>query len=56
VLLSSGYSADGETQAILSEGVIGFVQKPYLVNDLAQAVKRVLQPNGSAAVKMQAAR
>jgi PAS domain S-box-containing protein len=49
VLLSSGYSADGDTQAILSEGVIGFVQKPYLVNDLAQAVKRALQPNGAAA-------
>jgi len=40
VLLSSGYSADGEAQAILNEGVIGFVQKPYMMNDLAQAVKR----------------
>ena len=42
VLLSSGYSADGEAQAILQDGAAGFVQKPYRVNDLAQAVKRVL--------------
>ncbi|GEM_PF-1015522 len=40
VLLSSGYSPDGEAQAILNEGVLGFVQKPYVMNDLAQAVKR----------------
>jgi len=51
VLLSSGYSAEGDAQAILSEGVIGFVQKPYLVNDLAQAVKRALQANGTTAAK-----
>jgi len=51
VLLSSGYSADGDAQAILNEGVIGFVQKPYLVNDLAQAVKRALQANGTTAAK-----
>lgn len=44
VLLSSGYSADGDTQAILHEGVVGFVQKPYVMNELAQAVKRALQP------------
>ena len=43
VLLSSGYSADGDTQAILNEGVLGFVQKPYVMNDLAQAVKRAIK-------------
>ncbi|MDZ7363392.1 MAG: ATP-binding protein [candidate division KSB1 bacterium] len=48
VLLSSGYSADGDAQAILNEGVIGFVQKPYLVSDLARAVKRALKPNEAA--------
>jgi PAS domain S-box-containing protein len=42
VLLSSGYSADGDARAILNEGVISFVQKPYLVNDLAMAVRRAL--------------
>ncbi|MCG3119641.1 MAG: Sensor histidine kinase RcsC [bacterium] len=44
VLLSSGYSADGDAQAILHEGIIGFVQKPYIMNELAQAVKHALQP------------
>ena len=43
VLLSSGYSADGDTRAILNEGVLGFVQKPYVMNDLAQAVKRAIK-------------
>jgi len=47
VLLSSGYSADGDAQAILNEGVLGFVQKPYAMNDLAQAVKRATKPNGA---------
>jgi signal transduction histidine kinase/ActR/RegA family two-component response regulator len=51
VLLSSGYSVEGDAQAILSEGVIGFVQKPYLVSDLAQAVKRALQANGTTAAE-----
>ena len=51
VLLSSGYSADGDTQAILSEGVLGFVQKPYALNELAQAVKRAIKPNGAVAVQ-----
>ena len=50
VLLSSGYSADGDAQAILNEGVLGFVQKPYVMNDLAQAVKRAIKPNGTATV------
>lgn len=44
VLLSSGYSTDDDTQAILHEGVIGVVQKPYVMNELAHAVKRALQP------------
>ncbi len=51
VLLSSGYSTDGDTQAILSEGVLGFVQKPYALNELAQAVKRAIKPNGTVAVQ-----
>jgi len=53
VLLSSGYSADDEARAILGEGVTSFVQKPYLVDDLALAVKHALKPNGTAATKIE---
>jgi CheY-like chemotaxis protein len=42
VMLSSGYSADETVQALLDEGAIGFVQKPYRVEDMARAVREVL--------------
>lgn len=41
-LLSSGYSIDGEAQAILAAGVLGFLQKPFVRSELAQAVEQVL--------------
>ena len=34
VLLSSGYSTDGEVGEILKEGVEGMVQKPYKDEEL----------------------
>jgi CheY-like chemotaxis protein len=42
VLLSSGFSINGEAQAILDEGVQGFLQKPYTVQDLSVIVSKVL--------------
>ncbi len=42
VLLSSGYSKDGQAQEILNEGVMGFVQKPYDMNQLFTALRKVL--------------
>jgi len=41
-LLSSGYSRHGKAEAIMQEGIRGFVQKPYKANDLLSAVRRAL--------------
>ena len=42
VLLSSGYTLDGEAQGLLARGAAGFVQKPYRMDDLARAIARAL--------------
>jgi CheY-like chemotaxis protein len=41
-LLSSGYSLNGEAQAILEEGVLGFIGKPYRLAELARSVAEAL--------------
>jgi two-component system cell cycle sensor histidine kinase/response regulator CckA len=42
VILASGYSANGPGSAALAEGAAAFVQKPYDLHKLAQAVRVVL--------------
>ncbi len=42
-LLSSGYSIDGEAQKILDEGVSGFLQKPFRLDELAGKIGEVLR-------------
>jgi CheY-like chemotaxis protein len=42
VLLASGFSVEGEAQAMLSEGAKGFVQKPYRKVELSQKVAKAL--------------
>ena len=57
VLLSSGYSMNGDMEKVLEEGAAGFVQKPYHRNELAQAIMSALgltsggtaSPSGGAA-------
>ena len=41
VLLSSGYSIDGEAQAILETGAKGFIQKPFRAHELLSMVQEV---------------
>ena len=48
VLLSSGYSQEGRPQALLRAGARGFIQKPYVMQDLAKAVRAALEPPGHA--------
>ena len=43
VLLSSGYSIDGQASRILDRGCGGFIQKPFTVNTLASKVRAVLE-------------
>ncbi len=42
VLVASGYSSDNRTKAILSDGALGFIQKPFAVDELAHEVRRCL--------------
>jgi CheY-like chemotaxis protein len=42
VLLSTGFSEDGDAQEILAEGGDGILRKPYRPLDLAQRVREVL--------------
>jgi len=41
VILASGYSIDGEAQALLDEGVAAFLQKPFRLTTLADVLARV---------------
>jgi two-component system, cell cycle sensor histidine kinase and response regulator CckA len=42
VLLSSGYSIDGEAAEILKRGCNGFIQKPFKINGLAEKIGEIL--------------
>ena len=42
VLLSSGYSIDGEATEILERGCDGFIQKPFSVEELSMKIREVL--------------
>ncbi len=42
VLLSSGYSIDGEATEILERGCDGFIQKPFKMKDLSAKVREIL--------------
>ena len=42
VLLSSGYSINGQAKEILDRGCGGFVQKPFSLNDLSIKIKKLL--------------
>ena len=52
VLLSSGYSIDGQAAEILKRGCEGFIQKPYSMEDFSKKIREVLNkpqksPHGS---------
>ena len=42
VILSSGYSIEGQAESILKKGCDGFIQKPYNLNQLAQKIEEIL--------------
>ncbi|MGD0021769.1 MAG: PAS domain S-box protein, partial [Smithellaceae bacterium] len=42
VLLSSGYSLNGEAQTIMDRGCKGFIQKPFLIENLSRKVREIL--------------
>jgi PAS domain S-box-containing protein len=44
VLLSSGYSLDGEAQRIMDRGCDGFIQKPFDVEEITALISHILRP------------
>jgi two-component system, cell cycle sensor histidine kinase and response regulator CckA len=42
VLLSSGYSLDGQAREIMHKGCNGFIQKPFTLKNISQKVKEIL--------------
>jgi DNA-binding NarL/FixJ family response regulator len=42
VLLSSGYSIDGQASEILERGCDGFIQKPFSMSQLSEAIRNIL--------------
>jgi len=42
VLLSSGYSIDGEASKIMERGCNGFIQKPFDIMQLSQSIRAIL--------------
>jgi CheY-like chemotaxis protein len=41
VLLSSGYSINGQATKILKRGCDGFIQKPFNMNQLAEKIQKI---------------
>ena len=41
-ILATGYSLDADSQKVLDEGVLGFIQKPFSLNSLDDAICEVL--------------
>ena len=42
VLLSSGYSINGQAQEIMARGCKGFIQKPFNLEDLSVQIRGIL--------------
>ncbi|MBW2207411.1 MAG: response regulator, partial [Deltaproteobacteria bacterium] len=43
VLLSSGYSIDGQASEILDRGCDGFIQKPFNIKDISHKIREILE-------------
>ncbi len=42
VLVVSGYSKEGQAEEILNKGALGFVQKPFSLEKLSKAIRKIL--------------
>jgi PAS domain S-box-containing protein len=42
VILSSGYTLDGQAQLIMQRGCNGFIQKPFILSELSQKIRQLL--------------
>lgn len=46
VLLASGFSMQGQAREIMNRGCIGFIQKPFTLQDLSVRLQNILKPKG----------
>jgi len=53
VLLSSGYSLDSEAAEIMAQGCNGFIQKPFDINSLSRAIRKILEPEAGTEINSQ---
>jgi two-component system cell cycle sensor histidine kinase/response regulator CckA len=42
VLLSSGYSLNGQASRIINRGCVGFIQKPFTIRDISSQLRRII--------------
>ena len=42
VLLSSGYSLNGQESRIIKRGCVGFIQKPFTIRDIASQLRKII--------------
>ena len=45
ILLSSGYSLNGQANKIMEKGCNGFIQKPFLITQLSEKIQTILNKN-----------
>ena len=43
IILSSGFSLNGEAKEIMNRGAMAFLQKPFLIDDLSRVIREVLE-------------
>jgi two-component system cell cycle sensor histidine kinase/response regulator CckA len=43
VLLSSGYSREGQANEIMARGCRGFIQKPFTMEELSQKIREIMK-------------
>lgn len=46
IILSSGYSMDGQVSEIMERGSCGFIQKPFSLKDLGMNIKKIMDSAG----------
>ena len=52
VILSSGYSMNGQAATIMARGCNGFIQKPFTLGALAQKIREVLEASEKSAAEI----
>jgi len=42
-ILATGFTLNGEVQTLMEEGIMGFIQKPFRIADISQAINDILK-------------